>query len=196
MEISLKKVREPTSSLTKFIKTISLVLLVCTCTNFTVNAKTLEKDKTKQISKLHIKAKQDLANSTVMKKQIDCLARNIYFESASEPYEGKLAVAQVTMNRVKSGKFPGSVCGVVYQRTMYEGLIVCQFSWTCEGNLKIRAPHLYEESRRVAKKFILDNYTYDRVKRAYYFHGDYINPGWQLRRVAHIGRHIFYAGAG
>lgn len=196
MEISLKKVRESANSVTKFIKTISLVLLVCTCTNFTVNAKTLDKEKTKEIAKLHVKAKKEIAKDKALKKQIDCLTKNIYFESASEPYEGKLAVAQVTMNRVKSDKFPGSVCGVVYQKTRYNGSTVCQFSWTCEGNLKVRAPHLYEESRKIAKKFIIDNYRYDKVRRAYFFHGDYINPGWQLRKIAHIGRHIFYAGAG
>lgn len=50
-------------------------------------------------------------------KQIECLAKNIYYESAGESYEGKLAVAQVTMNRVNSGIFPRDICSVVYQKT-------------------------------------------------------------------------------
>jgi hypothetical protein len=43
-------------------------------------------------------------------KQLDCLTRNIYWEAASEPFEGKVAVAQVTMNRLESGRFGDSVC--------------------------------------------------------------------------------------
>ena len=49
-------------------------------------------------------------------KQLDCLTRNIYWEAASEPFEGKVAVAQVTLNRVESGRFAPTVCGVVYQK--------------------------------------------------------------------------------
>ena len=70
-------------------------------------------------------------------KQVECLAKNIYWESASESYEGKLAVAQVTMNRVNSGKFPSDICSVVYQKTVNrESRTVCQFSWTCLFNGK------------------------------------------------------------
>lgn len=195
MEISLKKTAPKAAGFsTKFIKTISLVLLLCTAANIAVNAKTLETKQTKEIAKLHTKAKKDIAKNKVMAKQIDCLTRNIYYEAGAEPYEGKLAVAQVTMNRVKSGRFPGSVCGVVYQRTLYQGMTVCQFSWTCENLSNVRIyRERWEESRKIAKKFVIDNYSYDRVRKAYYFHGDYINPGWQMRRIAHIGRHIFYA---
>ena len=59
-------------------------------------------------------------------KQLACLTKNIYYEAASESYEGKLAVAQVTLNRANDPKFPSTICGVVYQRT----LGTCQFSWT------------------------------------------------------------------
>lgn len=197
MEISLKrKAKVSVVSITKFLKTISLVLMICTCTNFTVNAKTLDLEREK-ITKLHIKAKHELAKNAAMKKQIDCLAKNIYYEAGSESYEGKLAVAQVTMNRVNSKRFPQSVCNVVYQRSVIRDKMVCQFSWTCVDvrGIKIGSPR-WEESRKVAKKFLIENYTYDKVKRAFYFHGDYIEPGWNLRRIAHIGRHIFYAGAG
>ena len=58
-------------------------------------------------------------------KQVECLAKNIYYESGSETYEGKLAVAQVTLNRVNSPKYPHEVCAVVYQKTQN----TCQFSW-------------------------------------------------------------------
>ena len=65
-------------------------------------------------------------------KQLECLAKNIYFEAATEPFEGKVAVAQVTMNRVESGKFPADVCDVVFQKNTFYNRVVCQFSWYCE----------------------------------------------------------------
>ena len=85
-------------------------------------------------------------------KQLDCLTRNIYWEAASEPFEGKVAVAQVTLNRVESGKFANTVCGVVYQKNVFYEKVVCQFSWFCEGNHKIRAVHkpMWQESELVA----------------------------------------------
>ena len=60
-------------------------------------------------------------------REVDCLAKNIYFEAGSESRAGKIAVAEVTMNRVKSREFPRSVCGVVYQKSRN----ICQFSWVC-----------------------------------------------------------------
>ena len=61
-------------------------------------------------------------------KELDCLTRNIYWEAASEPFEGKVGVAQVTLNRMESGKFANSVCGVVYQKNVFYEKVVCQFS--------------------------------------------------------------------
>ena len=49
------------------------------------------------------------------KKQIMCMAKNIFFEAATESTAGKLAVAQVVFNRVNSEHFPNSVCEVVYE---------------------------------------------------------------------------------
>ena len=57
-------------------------------------------------------------------KQLECLARNIYWESANQPFEGKVGVAQVTMTRVEDGRFGKDVCGVVYQKNVvYEKVI-------------------------------------------------------------------------
>jgi spore germination cell wall hydrolase CwlJ-like protein len=129
-------------------------------------------------------------------KELDCLARNIYFESASEPFEGKVAVAQVTLNRVQSGQFASSICGVVYQKNVFYEKIVCQFSWYCSSpsTLKVRSPALYEESMAVAKKVLLENFRLDGLKTAMYYHADYVNPGWKKRKLTKIGRHIFYEG--
>ena len=127
-------------------------------------------------------------------RQLECLTRNIYWEAASEPFEGKVAVAQVTLNRMRSGKFPDSVCGVVYQKNVFYEKVVCQFSWYCEGNQKIKPIHkpLWRESEEVAKKVLLEGFRLPGLKNALYYHADYVNPGWQLPKIEQIGRHIFY----
>lgn len=127
-------------------------------------------------------------------KQLDCLAKNIYWEAASEPFEGKVAVAQVTMNRLESGRFAKDVCGVVYQKNVIMEKIICQFSWACEGTHKVKPVHpaLYKESEEVAKKVLLENFRLPSMKDALYYHADYVSPGWKKPKVGKIGAHIFY----
>ena len=127
-------------------------------------------------------------------RQLACLARNIYYESGGEPFEGKVAVAQVTLNRVKHSQFPDDICKVIYEKSPIMNKVVCQFSWTCTGVTKVKPANgrEYEESMIVAKKVLLEGFRLPSLEQALYFHGDYINPGWKRTRVAHIGRHIFY----
>lgn len=136
------------------------------------------------------------ANMSVKEKeqQIRCLTQNIYWEAAGEPFEGKVAVAQVTLNRMNSGKFPSSVCGVVQQRNVFYDKVVCQFSWFCETNHRTRPVHpkMYEESEEVAKKVLLEGFRLDGLREALYYHADYVNPNWNKQRIGKIGQHIFY----
>ena len=127
-------------------------------------------------------------------RQLECLTRNIYWEAASEPFEGKVAVAQVTLNRMASGKFPDSVCGVVHQKNVFYERVVCQFSWYCEGNHKVKAIHkpMWRESEEVAKKVLLEGFRLPSLHKALYYHAEYVNPGWKLPKIEKIGRHIFY----
>ena len=126
--------------------------------------------------------------------QLDCLARNIYHEAGSEPFEGKVAVAQVTINRTESGEFPSDICAVVYQKNIVYQKVLCQFSWYC-NIASVQKPMngpIYTESMEVAKKVLLEGFRLPDLKQALYFHGDYISPGWNKKPVAKIGRHIFY----
>ena len=127
-------------------------------------------------------------------KQLDCLARNIYHEAGSEPFEGKVAVAQVTINRAASGQFPSDICKVVYQKNVVYEKVLCQFSWYCEngGRPAIRSRSNFLESYEVAKKVLLEGFRLPSLKDAMYFHGDYINPGWKREKITKIGNHIFY----
>jgi spore germination cell wall hydrolase CwlJ-like protein len=130
----------------------------------------------------------------IRQKQLDCLARNIYHEAGYEPFEGKVAVAQVTINRAESGSFPSDICQVVYQKNIVYERVLCQFSWYCDSaSLKkpMNGP-VYTESMEVAKKVLLEGFRLPSIKDALYFHGDYINPKWGKKPIAKIGRHIFY----
>jgi hypothetical protein len=130
----------------------------------------------------------------IRQAQLDCLARNIYHEAGYEPFEGKVAVAQVTINRAESGEFPSDICRVVYQKNIVYEKVLCQFSWYCDSasaKKPMNGP-VYIESMEVAKKVLLEGFRLPSVKDALYFHGDYINPGWKRERVAKVGRHIFY----
>ena len=127
-------------------------------------------------------------------KQLKCLADNVYFEAGSESYEGKLAVAQVTINRANNPRFGGTICEVVYQRSYVNKLLVCQFSWTCMKNMLVRDKYTYEESEMVSRKALTEPNVHDTIfrTRAMYYHNTEVNPNWNLQRVGQIGHHIFY----
>lgn len=140
------------------------------------------------------------------RKQIQCLAKNIYFEARGEPVEGQVAVAFVTLNRVESKEFPNTICEVVEQR---RGRI-CQFSWLCESRpsyiyrnnlLTISDDPLYNEIRDLAV-YVYANHDImkDPTYGALFYHADYVNVRKigvrNLHRTAVVGRHIFYVQRG
>ena len=139
--------------------------------------------------------RQGFISAAERTRQLECLTRNIYWESASEPFEGKVAVAQVTLNRVASGKFAPDICGVVYQKNVVYDRVICQFSWNCDGSSRVKPiyPAHWKESEEVAKKVLLEGFRLPSVKNALYFHADYVNTQWNKPQVAKFGRHIFYA---
>jgi spore germination cell wall hydrolase CwlJ-like protein len=172
---------------TAFLKFLGLALIAMVLVN-TVNAKF---DQLREGSEAY---RQGFVSAADRTKQLDCLTKNIYWEAATEPFEGKVAVAQVTMNRVDNGRFGNDVCGVVYRKDNILGKVICQFSWACETTHKIRPvyPALYKESEEVAKKVLLENFRLSTMKDALYYHADYVNPKWGKPKVGQIGRHIFY----
>jgi spore germination cell wall hydrolase CwlJ-like protein len=137
-----------------------------------------------------------VVTADVRERQLDCLATNIYREAGNEPFEGKVAVAQVTLNRTQDSNFPSDVCGVVYQKTKVMSRVVCQFSWHCDSATKRRPVNnaAYAESYEVAKKVLLEGFRLSSMEDALYYHADYVNPRWGKEKVGKIGRHIFYSG--
>lgn len=126
-----------------------------------------------------------------LESELDCLARNIYFEARGEPYSGKLAVALVTRNRVKSKHYPSTYCGVVHQRFRD----ICQFSWVCASNLIIREDRAWKRAQEIAREVLLLGKKHDIIGHdVYHFHAHYVSPKWanSMTRVATIGNHMFY----
>ncbi len=135
----------------------------------------------------------DLIDPESLDKEQRCLSEAVYFEARSESETGQAAVAQVVLNRVKSGLYPQSICGVVYQnRHHYMG---CQFSFACEGkSLRVSDGTAWANATRVARS-VLEGRTYvAEVGGATHYHADYVRPGWsrRMRKLDVIGRHIFY----
>ncbi|KQO72668.1 cell wall hydrolase [Methylobacterium sp. Leaf87] len=135
----------------------------------------------------------DLIGPDALDREQRCLAEAVYFEARSEPEDGQAAVAQVVLNRVKSGLYPSNVCGVVYQnRHRYMG---CQFSFACEGkSLRITDGPSWQSATRIASAVIEGRTYLSEVGGATHYHADYVKPGWsrRLRKMDVIGRHIFY----
>jgi spore germination cell wall hydrolase CwlJ-like protein len=124
-------------------------------------------------------------------REVECLARNIYFEAGGEPYAGKVAVAEVTMNRVRSSAYPKTVCGVVHQKA--KG--VCQFSWVCEGKKRVNVRTAsWTESMRISQQMLVAKKDTNVVGDAKFFHAHYVEPNWSRTKtfVKKIGNHLFY----
>ncbi len=122
----------------------------------------------------------------------ECLARAVYFEARGEPIPGRVAVAEVVLNRRDSGVFPRSVCGVVNQG----GNGGCQFSFTCDGIAdRIGEAQAWREAGQIAA-VMLAGAPRTLTRGATYFHAGHVRPGWASRfaRTASIGRHHFYSG--
>ena len=127
----------------------------------------------------------ELRSADAGSDQLECLAGAIYFESKSEPLKGQLAVGHVIANRTKSGKYPSSYCGVVYQRG--------QFSFVRGRSM----PHINRSGMQwrnaVAVATIVDRALQPSpVGKAVSFHARRVSPGWRMARVGTLGNHVFY----
>ena len=148
-------------------------------------------------------------------QEVQCLAKNMYYEARSQGTAGKIAVTNVVLNRVKDKRFPNTICEVVQQgptreswktkkdknlpeeeRIYYPIKHRCQFSWYCDGaSDEPKNEEKYKEAyllslNIVDKKFHLMDIT----DGALFYHADYVRPSWARtkQRTTEIGDHIFY----
>jgi spore germination cell wall hydrolase CwlJ-like protein len=138
---------------------------------------------------------QKFKSITEMERELRCMTRNVYYEAGGEPIEGKIAVAQVTLNRANDGRFGATICDVVNAKSVVFNRVLCQFSWLCDGSesrVKVNKD-VWLEAEQAAKKVLLEEFKLPSLERALYFHADYVRPQWKgVERVAKIGHHIFY----
>ena len=133
--------------------------------------------------------------------ELECLQKNIYFEAAIESTAGKLAVAHVTSNRVKSTRYPNSYCEVVHEGKHYSSGFPmrdrCQFSWYCDGKHDTPYPGpTWKKTQQLAEYYMKHKHLFkDITDGATHYHADYIdNPRWSkfLEKTVKIDTHIFY----
>ena len=139
------------------------------------------------------KGYRDLINSANLSREERCLAEAVYFEARSEPELGQAAVAQVVLNRIKSGLYPTSICGVVYQNSHRH--LACEFTFTCEGkSLAVTEPGPWATAVRLSKAVLDGSHYNPRIANATHYHANYVSPRWgkHLKKMDVIGRHIFY----
>ncbi len=123
-----------------------------------------------------------------------CLADAVYFEARGEPLKGQQAVAQVVMNRVFSGYYPNSVCGVVYQNASRH--LACQFTFACEGKDldRIDEPDMWEQAKSIAKNMLDGKIWLAEVGHATHYHAYWVHPSWvnEMKKLYRLGVHTFY----
>jgi len=127
----------------------------------------------------------DHAGTETPDEEAECLARAVYYESKGEPLTGQLTVAEVIINRARSGRFPSSICGVVRQAG--------QFSFVRRG--VIPTPPEGARDWRIAvaiAQIAIRDLADGGAPNALFFHARHVNPRWRLTRVATIGNHVFY----
>ncbi len=132
-------------------------------------------------------------------KQIECMALNIYHEARNESTAGQIAVGQTALNRVKSKRFPDTVCDVIYQGMHRGGRPIrdgCQFSWYCDGiDDRPRNGRAYLKAAEIASWLLIANrWIPDITDGSLWYHADYITPRWSFERhkTLTIDSHIFY----
>jgi len=132
------------------------------------------------------------------KRELTCLALNVYYEARGEPLAGKYAVAEVTMNRVASRRYPGTVCEVVYEKRWdrLRKRHVGAFSWTEFDIIPHPEGEQWHQAREVAEA-AYSGRRQPQLKGALHYHATYIRPSWSrgMQPVARIGGHIFYKGS-
>lgn len=119
--------------------------------------------------------------SSVSQSEKKCMADVIYSEARGESRRGQEAVAQVVMNRVKSGVFPSSVCGVIRQKGQFA------------PQSRVSEHGAYNQAQVVAEN-VISGKTADHVNGATYFHTPAVSPSWSRKfvRTTRVGSHIFY----
>ena len=161
---------------------------------------------------------QTLTNGYISKEDVECMAKNIYFEARSDNMAGQFAVADVVLNRVKDKRYPNTICDVIYEGPVKELWKTkkdpnlpaeereyiplrhrCQFSWYCDGKkdtIPTRSNDAWERAKLVAGYILYSGEYRGITEGATHYHATYVKPKWRhdrgMQLVGRIGSHIFY----
>lgn len=131
----------------------------------------------------------------VRQRELTCLALNVYHEARGEPMAGQLAVAEVTMNRVASPRYPATICEVVYEKRWdrLRRRYVSAFSWTELDAFAKPDEKAWRRAREAAENVYAERHA-PSLDGALFYHSKRIRPSWARKKtpVATIGRHVFY----
>jgi N-acetylmuramoyl-L-alanine amidase len=138
-------------------------------------------------------ARLETAHSRAL--ELQCLAENIYFEARGEPLDGQYAIAEVTLNRLRSPHFPKTICGVVHD-TRWDPLrrrFVAHFSWTELADRSEPWGPAWQQAIAVATA-VYDQVHLPLVPEALHYHAITVKPYWASSKqtIAKIGNHVFY----
>lgn len=129
----------------------------------------------------------DMPADPALSPDLKCLAQAIYFEARGEPIEGQLAVAEVVINRARSGLYPDNYCDVITQPA--------QFSFVRRGQIPDadESSAAWQRAEAIAE-IAEQNLWRSKASGALYFHATYVRPSWARQKVelAQIDTHIFY----
>jgi spore germination cell wall hydrolase CwlJ-like protein len=126
-------------------------------------------------------------------KSEKCLTEVIYFEARGEAVRGQIAVAQVVLNRAFSGKYPETVCGVVYQNKHRH--LACQFTFACDNNADVvKEPDMWDRARKIAKAMLDGQLWLPEVAKSTHYHAYWVRPSWvsEMKKMYKFGVHTFY----
>jgi len=145
-----------------------------------------EVNKESPAQRLHLDAKARV-------KGEKCLAEAVYYEARGEAVRGQIAVAQVVMNRVFSGFYPTTICGVVYQNKNRH--LACQFTFACD-NVRdvINEPEMWERAKRISKATLDGKLWLPEVGKSTHYHAYWVRPSWvhEMKKMYRFGVHTFY----
>ncbi len=134
-----------------------------------------------------------LSDEKARAKTVKCLTEVIYFESRGEQVRGQMAVAQVVLNRAFSGKYPTTVCGVVYHNAHRH--LACQFTFACDGIAdRVKEPDMWERANVIANEMLDGKIWLPEIGKATHYHAYWVSPGWarSMNKLHRVGVHTFY----
>ena len=126
-------------------------------------------------------------------KSEKCLTEAVYFEARGEAVRGQIAVAQVVLNRAFSGKYPDTVCGVVYQNKHRH--LACQFTFACDNNPDVvREPDMWDRAQKISKAMLDGQLWLPEVDKSTHYHAYWVRPSWvnEMKKMYKFGVHTFY----